>query len=113
MVISFHPEVTELAKRRLPDHEVLLVVEQTASTEGLWSPTVEEIPGVAVRQELDGLDLLNTTAADRDSIQRFFQAGLSTAVWTVNSVADARRLMDAGVRSLTTDDPRKLIAGLR
>ena len=39
-------------------------------------------------------------------------AGVELAAWTVNDAAEARRLLDMGVESLTTDDVAALRAGL-
>ena len=122
VLISFHPDLLRAAKQRLPEFKAFLVVqqepvvtEQNASLpeSAIWSPTIKEIIDVAVSSGFDGVDLSNTAALTRDVISSIRRAQLSSCVWTVNSIDDARRLVEAGIDSLTTDDPRHLRAALR
>lgn len=108
VLIGFDPELMPAAKRRFPQHKVFQVVEQTQSAPGIWTPSIDEITAHCVRHGLDGADLSNTLGVDRAAVDKLKSAGLGVCIWTVNMIEDARRLIDAGVDSLTTDDPRLL-----
>ena len=121
VLISFYPALLRSAKQALPDFEAFLVVEQTqalpdadhrVSGTDQWEPSIDEIIDVAQSSKIDGVDLSNTAALTDDAINSIHQANLKSCVWTVNSVDDARRLARAGLVSLTTDDPRAMIAAL-
>lgn len=110
VLIGFDPELMSAAKQRFPEHLVFQVVEQTQQPDGQWSPSAAEIISHCVKHGLDGADLSNTLAVDHAAVEQFKAAGLGVCIWTVNTLADARRLIDAGVDSLTTDDPRLLLS---
>lgn len=116
VLISFCLELLRDAKQSVSSHKVFLVVEQTQNdsrmTSTAWSPGIDEILLSASDAGLDGLDLSNTAAVTSDVVARVASAGLDSCIWTVNSVNDAKRLAAVGVGSLTTDDPRTLIAAL-
>jgi len=110
VLIGFDPKLMPAAKQRCSAHRVFQVVEQTQQSTGSWTPTIAEIITHCVQHGLDGADLSNTLAVDRAAVDQLKAAGLSVCIWTVNSLTDARRLASAGVDSLTTDDPRLLLA---
>lgn len=110
VLIGFDPHLMPAAKQRFSTHRVFQVVEQTQQPTGTWTPSIAEITAHCVRHGLDGADLSNTLAVDRAAVDQLQAAGLDICIWTVNSLADARRLVAAGVDRLTTDDPRLLLA---
>ncbi|MDA0922026.1 MAG: glycerophosphodiester phosphodiesterase family protein [Planctomycetota bacterium] len=130
VLISFHPALLRAAKQALPEFDAFLVVQQepvlqdseakTATNESVgnpstksWQPSIEEIIDVAVSSGFNGVDLSNTAAVTPEAIGHVQQAKLASCIWTVNSIDDARRLITAGVNSLTTDDPKTLISALK
>tara|TARA_R110002072_G_scaffold13481_3_gene57021 strand:+ start:101894 stop:102730 length:837 start_codon:yes stop_codon:yes gene_type:complete len=127
VLISFYPALLRAAKHALPDFDAFLVVEQKpasgrggATNENVgnpsathWQPSIEEIIDVAVSSDFNGVDLSNTAAVTLEAIDYVRQAKLASCIWTVNSIEDARRLITARVNSLTTDDPRTLLAALK
>lgn len=108
VLIGFDADLLAAVKKRFPQHRALLVVEQQASASGNWSPSAAEIIDQCRSLGLDGADLSNTTAVDREAVDQFKAAGLGTCIWTVNTIEDARRLIDAGVEGITTDHPKLL-----
>jgi glycerophosphoryl diester phosphodiesterase len=121
VLISFYPALLRSAKQSLPDFDAFLVVEQTqdilepdgsGSSIGQWIPSIAEIIDVAQSSNFDGVDLSNTAVLTDDAINSIHQANLKSCVWTVNSIGDACRLARSGIGSLTTDDPRAMIAAL-
>lgn len=122
VLISFYPALLRTVKQSLPDFDAFLVVQQTPDTSkaddrvsdiAQWKPSIDEIIDVALSSGFDGVDLQNTAAITSDSIAAIHQANLASCVWTVNSVDDARRLAESGMSSLTTDNPRTMIAALK
>lgn len=61
----------------------------------------------------DGVDRSSTAAITSDAINQIHSADLASCVWTVNSIDDARRLGNAGICSLTTDNPSTMLAALK
>ncbi len=108
VLIGFEAELMAALKKRFPQHRTMLVVEQLQSASGSWSPNAAEIIDRCKSLGLDGADLSNTTAVDRASVDQLKAAGLATCVWTVNTIEDARRLIEAGVEGITTDHPKLL-----
>jgi glycerophosphoryl diester phosphodiesterase len=122
VLISFDMSLLVAAKRRLPEFSAYLVAEQTfrenqddgtAAGTGNWEPSIDLLIEAAISSGFDGVDLSNTEAVTTEAVDRIKQAQLASCVWTVNSIEHARRLIHAGVDSLTTDNPRFLRAALR
>lgn len=127
VLISFYPALLRTAKLALAEFEALLVVQQepvqdpsvlatkqaSDDTTTQWEPSISRIIEVAVSSGFNGVDLSNTAAVTPEAISQVRQAKLASCIWTVNSVEDARRLVTAGVDSLTTDDPQTLLAALK
>lgn len=109
VLISFDLDLMREVKREFPMHRAFLVAKQEKDT-GEWQPTAREIVDKAIEAGLDGVDLSNTLAVDREAVNLIHSAGLACCIWTVHLKEDADRLIEAGVDSLTMDDPR-LLAG--
>jgi glycerophosphoryl diester phosphodiesterase len=110
VLIGFDLDLMTRVKAEFPQHEVCLVAEQKSPEPTLWLPSIEEIVAAAVSARLDGVSLANTPAVGRPAVDCIHEAGLNCCIWTVSLVEDARRFIDAGVDSLTMDDPRLLEA---
>jgi glycerophosphoryl diester phosphodiesterase len=52
-------------------------------------------------------------AEDPDVVAQASGDGIDLAVWTVDDVSDARRILDAGVRRITTNQVEHLLAWKR
>lgn len=107
VLISFDLDLLRDVKRTFPGHLAYLVAEQKKDA-GQWQPATSEIVDRAIEAGLDGVDLSNTLAVDRQAVNQIHDAGLACCIWTVNLKEDADRLIEAGVDSLTMDDPRLL-----
>lgn len=105
-IISFSYKVVKAVKEAMPELKVYWVVglEQDEQT-GRWSPKLDELIDKAQAAGLDGLDLGKAGIIDEAYVSQVKQAGLGFYMWTINSPADARRLVKAGVEGLTTDRP--------
>jgi glycerophosphoryl diester phosphodiesterase len=105
--ISFALDVCAALKKAFPAHPVYYLsgFTQDRDTQA-WSPSADELTASARKAGLDGLDLAYTGPINRDYVQKFHSAGLEVYVWTVNDLAEARRMAAAGVAGITTDIPR-------
>jgi glycerophosphoryl diester phosphodiesterase len=102
--ISFHPPVIAEVKRRMPEHQALLLVSlRPDKSTGRRSPTVEEVIAEAKQVHADGVGLSDDPSLDGPFVEKLRQAGLDLEVWTVDSPEAARRLIALGVRGITTN----------
>lgn len=125
-LITFGLDTAVAAKEALPDHDVLLLLEFVPDyPAGRWTAHAHEGPdwGKAVLPgDVDsvlkwvqerGLDGIDTSFVMPPSLpRRLSEAGLGCAVWTVNSVAMARDLVQLGVPIITTDRWNAISEGL-
>jgi glycerophosphoryl diester phosphodiesterase len=108
-VISFNAATLRAVRRELPNHRTLHVVgfkpvgERTPSAPP--SPSLESLVAGAMAAGFTGLDLQHTwplTTQDAESVRA---AGLELHVWTVDDPDVARRWVQLGVASITTNRP--------
>lgn len=67
--------------------------------------TIEEMIRLAKEAGLDGLSLSAEIPITKEMVDTVRRAGLGFHVWTVNDATMARRVVQAGVDSITTDRP--------
>jgi glycerophosphoryl diester phosphodiesterase len=103
-VISFDARVVAAVKKARPDLKAYWIV-SLKPAKGKEPPTAEELIAKAKSVNADGLDLSASDVLDRDYARKVKSAGLALYVWTVNDEAVARRMIDIGVESITTDRP--------
>ncbi|MBN9122347.1 MAG: glycerophosphodiester phosphodiesterase [Planctomycetes bacterium] len=102
-VISFNADVVAASKKLRPDLQALWIV--SLSTKGK-PKTAEELIAKAKEIKADGLDLSATPAVlDKAFGDKVKAAGLKLYVWTVDDVELARKMIAAGVESITTNRP--------
>lgn len=114
-VIAFDPDVIAASKQRLPAIKALWLsgFEEEEEGSGVWTPGVEELIATAQRVGADGVDLnANLAVLDEPFVASLRAAGLEFHAWTVNDPAVARRLIELGVDSITTDRPGGLRTAL-
>ena len=106
IVIAFDESTVAAVKARMPTIKAYWLSGFDENGSGGWQPTLEDVLDVAAQCSADGVDL----GANLDVIDERFVAALRAAdlefhVWTVNDPEVARRLIDLGADSLTTDRP--------
>jgi len=122
-LISFNIDSIRGAKQLLPDHECYLLVsfengtgayEEGADGRAVVLPAdavgLDALLEIVTRAGLDGMDF--SAAHPPDLPARLRERHLKMAVWTVNDPDMARRFVAEGIRSITTDLPKQLQAGL-
>jgi glycerophosphoryl diester phosphodiesterase len=103
--ISLDLPVIAAIKRQISDCPAYWVVDFKRQSDGELFPTVDEMLRLAETHGLDGMDLSAKGPLDGEMIRRLRQAGLDVCVWTVDDPLNARRLIEMGVRGVTTNRP--------
>lgn len=113
-IIGFDYETMQQAKQLLPALKVYWVfkVKQNKLTRK-WAHDADYYIQKAKAAHLDGLDIGFNNFVTQEFVNRSKSAGLPVYVWTVNSVKDARKLVDMGVEGITTDRPGLLYSALK
>lgn len=113
-IIGFDYETMQQAKQLMPELEVIWVfkVKQNKVT-GKWAHNAAYYIKKAKAANLDGLDLGYNQFVTKAFVKQANAAGLPVYVWTVNKVADARKLTEMGVTGITTDRPGLLNSALK
>jgi len=113
VIIAFSYSVLRAVKKALPEVETYWLAGFTQDKETkAFSPRVEDLIRKAKTAGFTGLNLNYKGPIDASLVRQVKAAGLKCFVWTVNSVADARTLVAAGVDGITTDRPAWLAGQL-
>ena len=104
-IISFNAETTRVAKERLPDHEVYLLIDQKLDAQtGQWEPDAAAM--IRLRGHLkqaDGLDVGIHPSVDAHLVEQVHAAGLKFVVWTIDDPVIAKEMVRLGVDGITTN----------
>ena len=97
------------------DWTVLSAVRAQHATCDLWLLAVDSSPALfSTAADLGAAGVALWAQAYTPKVAASLRAaGLETIIWTVNDVAEARRVRDLGAYALCTDDPATLVAALR
>lgn len=112
--IAFDAETLAEVKKAAPDYPAwYLSGFKKDSKTGKWTPGVQELLATAKRINADGLDLkAMPEVIDETFVAAIRKAGMAWHVWTVNDPSVARRMVELGVDSITTDVPGTMRAAL-
>lgn len=103
-IISFNAKVIAAMKKARPDLQGYWIV--SLAPRGKKPRTAEELIATAKQIKADGLDLSATPSVlNREFGDKVKAAGLKLYVWTVDDLALARKMLAAGVESITTNKP--------
>jgi len=106
VVIGFDIETMKKVKQTLPRIEVCWIAEFKRNWKtGRWSPKPETLIQKASAAKLDGLDLGVRGPINRPFVKQVKEANLKLYIWTVDSPAKARKLLEASVDGITTNRP--------
>lgn len=106
LIIGFNAETMRVAKAALPQYEMywLSDFKQDTVTQD-WTPTIDALIRDARAMGIEGLNLRSKAPLDALAIAKIKTVGLRCYAWTVDSPADAKRLVAAGIDGLTTNRP--------
>jgi glycerophosphoryl diester phosphodiesterase len=109
VLICFALPVLAELRRELPDHTMYLLA--NIPRQGPDQPTeqqlIDRLITEAREHRFNGLDL-HHKLLNESTINQIHNAGLEAHAWTVDNPAEARRLITAGVDSITTNRPSHL-----
>ncbi len=112
--ISFDLEAIAAMKAARPDLQCYWVVGWRRDWKGGgWLPKPSRMIEQALENNLDGLDVGANGPVTATFVKKAHAAGLGVYVWTVDSVAKARKLRIAGVDGIATNRPGWMIASLQ
>jgi len=103
--IGFSLQTMQTVKRMFQSIEVLWITELKRNWRtGCWTKA-ESLIEKARSARLDGLDLSAKGPVSSGFVKKINNAGLKLYVWTVDSPATAKKLVQAGVDGITTNRP--------
>jgi glycerophosphoryl diester phosphodiesterase len=107
IVISFKPDALEASKRALPNYKHYLLANHKKDKQGQFLPTpnVDEWIATAKRIGADGLDLKAEDPLNESACKKILASGLELHVWTIDDPTLAKRYLDWGAQSITTNRP--------
>jgi glycerophosphoryl diester phosphodiesterase len=107
IVISFKPDALEASKRALPNYKHYFLANHKKDKQGnfLPAPNVDEWISTAKRVGADGLDLKAEDPLTESACKRILASGLELHVWTIDHPTLAKRYLDWGAESITTNRP--------
>lgn len=113
-LIGFDYDTMRKAKQLMPALKAYWVfkVKQDKQT-GKWQHSADYYIQKAQAADFDGLDVGMNGFLTADFIRKSEAAGLPVYVWTVNEVDDAKKLVNMGIKGITTDRPGLLMESLK
>jgi len=104
--ISFSRAIVRQLKAELPELEACWICQFRRNWKtGRRLPGIDELIAIAQKAGLDGVDLNARGPVNARTVRKLKDAGLNVYVWTVDSPAQARKLVAAGVDGITTNRP--------
>lgn len=103
VLISFVGNVISGVKRKMPQYKahLLNVFPEDQKREAGVVGLIRRVKALGA----DGVDVCCHPKLDRPFVEALHEAGLECHVWTVDDPAEAKRLVEAGVDSITTNRP--------
>ncbi len=113
-IITFYQETLAESKRLMPHNKAYFLSGFTKdpATEQ-WIPDAASLIQTAQSLGADGLDLSYVGPIDAPFVKTVHEAGLELYVWTIDELEPARRMVAAGVDSITSNRANWLRTALR
>ncbi|MBQ9336041.1 MAG: glycerophosphodiester phosphodiesterase [Lentisphaeria bacterium] len=103
VIISFDRELIALTKQQMPEFRALWLTGMPADMTA--EKLLEELRAI----HADGVDAgANEKIIDREFVRKLHEAGMFVAVWTVDHPGQAKRFIEMGVDSITSNRAAKL-----
>jgi len=106
VIICFKAEVIAAAKKLLPDRKAMWLTSfRKSKATGTWSPDAKSVLATLAKTGADGVDCNAHKCVGNEFVQSLRKAGKEFHVWTVDDPAVARRFVNLGVDTITTNRP--------
>jgi len=102
-LLAFDPELIRALKERLPEFRACWLTDYRFR--GAWRPSSQEVLDTLRSIRADGLASRSRGVLDGDFVAALRGESREIHVWTVDAVAEARRLCALGVDSIMTNRP--------
>ena len=103
VIISFDKELLALSKKSMPEVRTLWLTGFSREN-GKAHPDADELIATLRELDADGVDAFcDEDVIDAEYVRKVRGAGFLFAVWTVNHPGQARRFIEMGVDSITSD----------
>lgn len=109
VMISFHADVVRAYKAKYPEMESLWLYSCCTPDGRTTEEKCDEVLKIAKEIKADGVDLyIPPQDISRELVQKFHDAGLKFAVWTIDQCAVAKKWVEAGVDAITSNCAAKV-----
>ncbi len=110
VVIAFDAAVIEQIKRQTPDVKAFLLCDFKKDPQtGAFRPSIDELIDSLEKTHADGLSSeAHKAAVDAAFVKQIRDAGYEYHVWTIDNAKIARKFIDMGAMSITTNVPAYL-----
>ncbi len=108
VVISFAEDVVGKAKEILSESKALLLTGMKYEEGKGLAPSADELIRRMTRINADGIDCCACQEIDKTFIDSIKNKGFEVHMWTVNDIVHAKKLVEMGVDSITSDCAFKL-----
>ncbi len=112
VAITFHEDVLMAVRRQIPELKALLLTGVQRGADGGPSPSAEDLARKLVELGAHGVDAGGADCIDAAYVEAIHTRGFEFHVWTVDEAEQARRLIDAGVDSITSNRAHYLTQAL-
>jgi glycerophosphoryl diester phosphodiesterase len=103
---SFSYPACVACKKALPNSSVhFLIAAVRNPLTRAWSHSIDDVIGKAREAGLDGIGANHTALVNNSSVAKIHAAGLKLNIWTVDKVAEAKKLIALAVDGLITNRP--------
>jgi len=108
VVISFQAEVIAAIEKMKPEWKTCLLTSIKGESEDSLKPSINEILATLKRLKCDGISTSANTLITKTWITEIRDAGFEYHAWTINESKLAKKFLENGAQSITTDFPQKL-----
>ncbi len=113
IAISFNEETLVELKRLRKHLKAYWLSDLDMRSDGSMKPSIEEIVDTLDRLQADGFGGQSGAGICKSLVDALDANGYALNVWTVDDPKEARRMQEIGVTSITSNDPRSMMAALR
>lgn len=107
VIIAFDSNVVTACRKVMPQYKCSwLTSYKRNESQNTWQPTADDVAATLQKTDATGLGTQgNLQVIDEEFVETVRKTGKEFHVWTINDLEAAKRLVDLGVDSITTDRP--------
>lgn len=113
IAISFNEETLVELKRVREHLKAYWLSDLDMRSDGSMKPSIEEIVDTLDRLQVDGFGGQSGAGISKSLVDALSANDYELNVWTIDDPVEARRMQEIGATSITSNDPRSMMAALR